>query len=216
MSPVQEQYLILNNDKATELYAKLNISNVLDLKNGKELISFYNDVSDEENNNIKNISVVISAVVTASARIHMTQFKTDKNLTVYYTDTDSIDIDKELNSKYVGKELGQMKIEHVFEDAVFLGPKMYGGITKDYEYVRIKGLKNPIPFKNLKLLLYKDSKLEISQEKWYSDVSNGKFHVKDEIYTLMVTENKRKLLYNEDNILYDTTPLKLKDGFIVE
>jgi hypothetical protein len=96
---------------------------------------------------------------------------------------------------------------------------MYGGITKDYEYVRIKGLKNPINFNSLKSLLKKDSRLEIKQEKWYSDVSNGKFHIKDEIYTLMIIGNKRKLLYNNENIFYDTLPLKRdisKNGKIVD
>ena len=109
-----------------------------------------------------------------------------------------------------------MKLEHVFEDATFLSPKMYGGKTKDYEYVRIKGLKNPLKYDELKPLLKKDSKLEIQQEKWYSDVSNGMFHIKDEIYTLMVTDNKRKLLYNEDNIFYNTSPLRLENGIIVD
>jgi len=116
--------------------------------------------------NIKNISVVESSAVTAYARIHMTQFKTNKNLQIYYTDTDSIDIDKELDSKLVGKELGQMKLEYIFEDAVFLSPKMYGGITDNgNQVVRIKGLKNPIDFFELKSLLKKDSSLSISQEK---------------------------------------------------
>ena len=120
-----------------------------------------------------------------------------------------------MDPKYLGNELGQMKIEHVFDDVIFLAPKVYGGLTKDYQYIRIKGLKNPIDFKDLKPLLHKNSKLEIKQEKWYSDISNGMFHVKDEIYSLMVTENKRTLLYNDDNIFYDTAPLKLKDGVIV-
>jgi len=96
---------------------------------------------------------------------------------------------------------------------------MYGGITEDYEYVRIKGLKNPIEFNDLKTLLLKGSKLEIKQDKWYSDISNGKFHIKDEIYTLMVTDNKRKLLYKReagDNIFYDTLPLTLENGKIKE
>lgn len=217
MNPVVEQHLILENSKAKEIYSKVDITNVLDLKNGKELISFYNSNLDSDTDyNIKNISVAVSAIVTASARIHMTRFKTDNNLTIYYTDTDSIDIDKELDKKYVGNELGQMKLEHIFDDVVFLSPKVYGGKNLDYEYVRIKGLKTPITFKEIKTLLKKDSKLKINQEKWYADISNGKFHVKDEIYTLMVTENKRKLLYNEDNIFYDTAPLKLKDGLIVK
>jgi hypothetical protein len=42
------------------------------------------------------------------------------------------------------------------------------------------------------------------------------FNVKDEIYTLMVTDSKRKLLYNEENIFYDTEPLRLENGKLVE
>ncbi len=93
--------------------------------------------------------------------------------------------------------------------------KCIGGKTSTYEYVRIKGLKNPIAYENLKTLLQKDSSLEIKQEKWYSDVSNGNFHIKDEIYTLMVTGNKRELLYNKENIFYDTHPLILENGIII-
>jgi hypothetical protein len=109
-----------------------------------------------------------------------------------------------------------MKLEHVFKDAVFLSPKMYGGITDNYEYVRIKGLKNPLKFSELKSLLYKDSKIEIMQEKWDSDISNSKFHIKDEIYTLMVTANKRKLLYDDNNLFYSTVPLNLENGKIID
>jgi len=221
MSPITEQHKILTNKEAIKLYSKIDVTNILDLKNGKELISFFNssnEYDNSENNDfdIKNISVVVSSVVTASARIFMSQFKTDKRFTIYYSDTDSIDVDKELDSKYIGNKLGQMKLEHIFDDVVFLAPKMYGGINKNYEYVRIKGLKNPIEFKDLKTLLLKDSKLEIKQEKWYKDISNGQFHIKDEIYTLIVTDNKRKLIYNSDNLFYDTAPLKLDNRNITE
>jgi hypothetical protein len=219
MNPITEQHKILTNEKAIKLYPKIDVTNVLDLKNGKELISFFKQSSFEtEDNefNIKNISVVVSSVVTASSRIYMSKFKTDNRYTIFYSDTDSIDIDKKLDPKFVGDKLGQMKLEHIFNDAVFLAPKMYGGITDNYEYVRIKGLKNPIEFKELKALLLKGSKLEIKQNKWYSDISNGRFHIKDEIYTLMITDNKRKLLYNSDNKFYDTLPLKLENGKIIE
>jgi hypothetical protein len=38
--------------------------------------------------------VAVSAAVTAYARIHMSQFKLMQDLTLYYTDTDSIDIER--------------------------------------------------------------------------------------------------------------------------
>jgi hypothetical protein len=55
----------------------------------------------------------------------MSQFKTDPSLSIYYTDTDSIDVNRELPSHLIGDELGQMKLEHIFDEAIFLGPKMY-------------------------------------------------------------------------------------------
>lgn len=216
MNPVSENHLIIKKDSSVNYYSKFNVTNVIPLNNGKELISYfnYNEENDEEFINIKNISVVVSSIVTASARIHMTKFKTDDSYTLYYSDTDSIDIDKPLDPSLIGEELGKMKLEHIFDDAIYLAPKVYGGKTENYEYVRIKGLKNPIKFEELKGLLYKDSKLEITQEKWYKDISNSVFHVKDEIYTLMITENKRILHYNYENIFYDTSPIKLEDNKI--
>lgn len=229
MNPVSEQHIVISNEKALALYPNIKVTNILDLKNGKELISFFNKASESSAENdfdIKNISVVVYTMVTVAARTHMSQFKTDKSLIIYYTDTDSIDINKPLDPKFVGDELGQMKLEFIFNEAIFLGPKMYGGeyVVYEsvcgtyvvYEIVKVKGLKMPLAFKELKALLSKRSKLEISQEKWYRDISNSKFHIKEEIYILMVTDNKRVLLYNEDNIFYDTLPLKLVNGVLAD
>jgi len=68
------------------------------------------------------------------------------NLIVYYSDTDSIaiDLDRPLNLKFIGPELGKMKLEHVFDKAVFLAPKVYDGVISKYVYIKVKGLKNTI------------------------------------------------------------------------
>lgn len=44
----------------------------------------------------------------------------------------------------------KLEHEHIFNDAVFLYPKMYGGITNHYGYVRSKGLKILINYEDLK------------------------------------------------------------------
>jgi hypothetical protein len=166
MNPEVKNHLIISNSESLKYHNSKTITSVVDLQNGKELISFFDQVGiEKENKSNLNISIPISAAVTACARVHMSQFKTMKNITLYYSDTDSIDIDTLLPNKYIGKELGLMKLEHIFNDAVFLAPKVYGGITDTYEYVRVKGLKNPISFNELKPLLYRGSKLEIPQEK---------------------------------------------------
>jgi hypothetical protein len=219
MNPTPENHLIADSEEASKFYSNSNvkISNIIDLKNGKELISYVNSsVTDDENNPfaLKNVSIVVSAVVTASARIHMSQFKTNKNISIYYSDTDSLDVDRELDLKYIGHGLGLLKLEHVFNDAIFLAPKMYGGVTDTYELVKIKGLKNPVKFNELIPLLNKNYKLEIKQEKWYSDISHGTIHIKDEIYTLMSTDSKRKLIFDNNEQFIDTKPIKLTDGKI--
>jgi hypothetical protein len=218
MNPHCENHLIINSKDFLEFQNNNIITNVVDLKNGRELISFFeeNEWNEAESKKSLNISVVISSAVTSSARIHMSQFKAMRDITLYYTDTDSIDIDKALPDKYVGRELGLMKLEHIFDEAIFLAPKVYGGITNEYELVRVKGLKNHISFEELKPLLQTDSHLEIHQEKWYKNVSNGHINIKNEIYNLSITANKRTLIYNSKNILYNTKPLRIKNGTIQE
>jgi hypothetical protein len=79
-------------------------------------------------------NVAIAAAVTAYARIEMMKYKTLKDYSVYYTDTDSIILDKPLPANLVGKELGQMKDElngSVMVKAYFLGIKNYGYLLKD-------------------------------------------------------------------------------------
>ncbi len=62
---------------------------------------------------------------------------------------------------------------------MFLAPKIYGGITNSYQYVKNKVVKNPIKFKNRIPLLTKDNKLLINQDKWYKSLSEGKITIKD-------------------------------------
>jgi len=216
MNPHIESHLIITNEETLKLNSQRMITNVIDLKNGKELVSFFDDYDWNEESEKKslNISVPISAAVTACARIHMSKFKTMKDITLYYSDTDSIDIDKPLDPMYIGSELGKMKLEHIFDDAIFLAPKVYGGITSTYEYVKVKGLKNPVSFNQLKPLLVKDANLKISQEKWYRNVTDGNIKIIPEIYTLMINNQKRKLIYDNSNKFVDTTPIILNKGRI--
>ena len=73
------------------------------------------------------------------------------------------------------------------------------GITKE-------GL-NSINIEVLESLLYKDSKLEVLQDKWYKDLTSGTITIKDQLYTLKVTGNKRELIYQE-NKLVGTKPVR--------
>lgn len=56
--------------------------------------------------------------------MHMSQYKNSTEYTIYYSDTDSIYISKELGKRHIGNELGEFKLEYVFNDAIFLAPTL--------------------------------------------------------------------------------------------
>jgi hypothetical protein len=79
-----------------------------------------------------NVSIGIASAITAYARIHMSQFKNNPDFNLFYTDTDSVYIDKPLSNDLVNsKILGKMKLENVLTRAIFLAPKIYYLETED-------------------------------------------------------------------------------------
>jgi DNA polymerase type B, organellar and viral len=226
MKPIIENSEIIDPLLAIKLNDNKNIivTNIIELKNGKELISFF-DYDDYENNIISkfklNISVPISAAITAYSRIYMNNFLscTEKNMlgcTIFYTDTDSLYINKELDSKYISNtEIGKFKLERIFEKGLFLGPKMYGGTfyenNKYLDFSKIKGLKNSISYRELLPLLFKDKHITITQEKWFRNVSKSTIEKKLETkHTLKLTSFKRQLVY-DNNKFVNTKPIILNE-----
>ena len=80
--------------------------------------------------------------------------------------------------------------------------------------MKVKGLKHPISFNQLKPLLVKDTNLKINQEKWYRNVSDGNIKIIPEIYTLMINNQKRSLIYDDTNTFVETKPIILNNGEI--
>ena len=95
----------------------------------------------------------------------MSQFKNTDLFNLYYTDSDSIFVNKDLSNIYpewIGSELGKFKLEYILKEAIFLAPKVYGGITiENKSIIKIKGYKHKIPFNDLKNLLHKNTNLEL-------------------------------------------------------
>jgi hypothetical protein len=221
MDPKMENHKIVDSVESLKLQKNYNVTNVVTFKNGKELISFFDVKVNNENYSKINISIPISTAVTSYARIHMANLKNELlelgNI-IYYTDTDSLDIDNPIDNKYIGSELGKLKFEYKFNEAVFLAPKVYGGVIKKFclsykEHLKVKGLKNPINYIDLYSLLIKNNQLKIAQDKWYRDIKKGNILIKNEIYTLMITDNKRQIIY-DNNKFINTKPYKLINGEI--
>ena len=105
------------------------------------------------------------------------------------------------------------KLENVYNDICFLSPKVYGGITtQDKEIIKIKGYKNTpavIRFNEFKSLLIKDTTLNLQHIKWFRSLVNSNITLKDQVYELQKTENKRIIIYNNDNVAVSTKPYNI-------
>lgn len=166
---------------------------------------------------LKNYSgcVAHASTISAGARVKMSLFIKEllaKGYKIFYMDTDSLFIDKLLPENMVSSTaLGKFKLEYVFKEAVFLAPKVYGGILEDgKELIKIKGLshktiQNEVKFLMLKSLLQKDASKIFNQTKIRRDFENSTINLLNQTYELIPTENKKKLVY-ENNYLIITEP----------
>ena len=109
-----------------DLIQKYPIKNVIDINDKFKLLLTYNNLDfsvikkineDLDLNMLKNgqtlvkSNVSIASAITSYARIKMMQYKVINDINIYYTDTDSIFVDKQLPINLIGKELGLMKDE---------------------------------------------------------------------------------------------------------
>ena len=212
MSPEVTNNIIINEDEVDEF----NREDSIIIQDTKELgskiwVQYIKKSSDEDEVSLNNISVPISAAIAAWSRIHMTHYIMKYSNNICYIDTDGIKVNCELSSQYVGNKLGQMKFEGNFTQAVFIAPKVYGGVNSNEMISKVKGLKDIISYWLLKTLLYIPD-VKIRQFKWHRDFSNGVINIIDQIYTLSATENKRELVKDSLGAIISTRPYKINNG----
>jgi hypothetical protein len=170
MNPVATETSIVSPDKSEKIIKERKNVKVIPLLSGNVILT-YDKLNDEEID-IINTSIPISSAIAAYSRIEMSYFLNKYKNNIYAVDTDGIKVDCMLSpSEIDNKELGKMKFEYTFKEAVFPAPKVYGGLLekpyKKYknELTKVKGLKNPISYMELKTVLNKYTTLKIMQEK---------------------------------------------------
>lgn len=163
-----------------------------------------------------NTNIAVASAVTAYARIFMSQFKNREDLpNLYYTDTDSLYFDGPIPDSMVNDtKLGALKLEGIYDQAIFLAPKLYALKNYELEIIKIKGLSKvaikdtKITFDVLKMLLASNTFMDSKQTKWFKDLSNGTIRILEQSYSIKATGNKRTLVY-KDNTLIGTHPFKI-------
>lgn len=71
-------------------------------------------------------NVAIASAVTAYSRIIIDYYKRIEGNECYYTDTDSVFLQKPLDDNHINNELGGMKLEAEVKKGVLISPKVYG------------------------------------------------------------------------------------------
>lgn len=174
-----------------------------------------------------NVNISIASAITSYARVYMSQFKNNPKLKLFYTDTDSIYTNlnpTEMNELFHGivsnTGLGKLKLETVSKKAVFISPKCYCLNTIDGKTIyKVKGLavkqiKVPLTVTDFESLLDKDHTIERLHTKSYKSLTKGSIFLLEQTYTLQQTDNKRELVYNDNNKLVNTRPYTIIDNKI--
>jgi hypothetical protein len=194
--------------KDIELYQEFerdnaeSILNVIEL--GDKILVIHRPLSKDINTLLDstkethNVNIAIASAITAYARIHMTQFKNNPDFNLFYTDTDSIYIDKPLSLELVSNtDLGKMKLENKLNKSIFISPKVYCLETIDNKVIyKVKGLSHDVEltmldFENLliKNTFIKKLKFKLNYLKLIRQNGNRTLLLTNEISVQTVTLN---------------------------
>lgn len=113
----------LNDNKVLIKYSsRVNENLRLLFKNQEEKNTKMNETGLGKNRGVLS-SVQIASAISAYARISINEFKNIPGNPCIMSDTDSVVLPKRLDNKHVGRELGQMKLEHVITEGIFIRKK---------------------------------------------------------------------------------------------
>lgn len=174
---------------------------------------------EEEVKDTIQISTPIALFTTAYARILMSEYKIKYQDNLYYSDTDSLILDRELPEKEVSKGLGKFKLEYTCQEGVFISPKVYAlKLTDGSEVIKVKGLKESdmkVSLQDLKDLLINNKDLsnvsKYKNPKWIRDTNQANISIKDTLYSISLNENKRELVIDSNNNIIGTRPFNIEE-----
>lgn len=151
-------------------------------------------------------SVPIAAAITAYARMYMNELMHLENYKYYYTDTDSLVTDKPLPSKYIGNELGQLKLEYSNFKGLYVSPKLYLIELNDRKtIVKARTIGSDLSINDMNIL-YKGHSITKFKTKWFKNIYKGNIQVRSTNINLASNLEKRnKVIINGEWVT--TSPL---------
>lgn len=189
-----------------------NLDHILDLYHRGILCdSIYNDFLKEPKKKTDdlNISVHIASAITAYARIYMHKIKMEYKDHLYYSDTDSLILDKELSPCLVSEyKIGLFKLEHKITRGIFIAPKLY---YMDLSFTNIKKSKgidsNLLSYEDFMCLYYENCITVTTLNKFVRNLKNYTITASEKELKLQGSLSKRIKVYNITGTWSDTKPL---------
>src|SRR5260221_8888125 len=167
-------------------------------------------------------NVGIAAMITSKANIFMDKFINLENNNCYYTDTDSVVLEKPLDNKYIGEEIGQFKLVGKVKKGYFISPKLYYLILENGQIIKkSKGIPNNLLQEEDFIKLSKGEIVEVTTKKFFIDPTLFTISLKDVSIKVSPLLKKRKIVdlgLSMENLekgkgMY-TKPLKVCDGIL--
>lgn len=179
-----------------------------------DFLKVVNKYKNNEFQPMDTASVVISAAITAYARIHISKLKLDilnRGGELYYSDTDSIVTNIRLPESLVSpSELGLLKLVHELKEGIFISNKIYWMENMKSKYIiKAKGIRSKsLSFDHfVSLLNNQDIKAVKRQSKIDWKIGhviiedNNNVNISSDSYT------KRVKIYNHLNRWINTKPV---------
>jgi len=221
MSTVVESNKVIKSRDLSRMKEKYHILNITAVSDKHFIVNRRKDVDDSKKSFANTIDVetavhIVSAV-TAYSRMYMYKFKHLKDNKCGYTDTDSVFLEKELDSKFIGREIGKFKLEYKIKRGVFIASKIYELTFHDNsKKTVIKGVKKNEISKFFSREIF-DKALKNDQIKYVINRINlfkrnlimlNIRTIKTRI-ELKFPFNKRRKIFSEDGMWVDTESIRI-------
>jgi hypothetical protein len=215
---------VKNSDYHYYLISKL-VKNIIEINDDVSLLileeKIQEDVLEGLKSNLTSVdekfedvnlqsNVAIAAAVTSYAQILMMQLKNNPDYILYYTDTDSFFLNKQLPDYMIGNKLGQYKNEtldkygcETIDKAYFLGIKKYGYVVnhngKTFENSVFAGVKrDSLSFKEIEKLASGETIVKDLPTRWVKSIND--LSIKDQNIKVTLKKGCSKTLINNNYI----------------
>lgn len=152
-------------------------------------------------------NVAIVAAITAYARIIKDPYKRIPGNPCSYSYTDSVFLQNQLPSNFIGPQLGQKKQEDIIKEAIFVSPKLYSYINdNDVTVIKAKGFSNKVLSHQDKISQLNYQEIKLVPVKNFKNTGNYIQIINYNKQVINTLNNKRRLILI-DNIVIGTDPL---------